>query len=343
MPQAVPSDAAAESAEALFLRYARGADRAALDRLLGLVADRSYTLARRITGDPHLAEEAVQEAWLRLIATASRYDGAIPFAAWLARLVCAAAIDQRRRTRRRRERREDAMPEPAAPEAVDAEAAAAVRDAVDALPDRYRQPVLLHYFAGLTQEEAAHALSVPPGTIAAQLSRARERLRARLGRAGFALSAATVVSLLTEQPTYAAPPALVASLHGTAAATAVGGAASLAVWASGIALAGALAGVVALTVLIRADASAALPVGEIVIAVGDDLQAAVDAHPAGTRFRLRAGIHRLQQVTPKDGCVFVGDDGAVLSGARVLARFDQRDGHWLAHGQEQEGQVHGRT
>ncbi|HYE06135.1 MAG TPA: sigma-70 family RNA polymerase sigma factor [Planctomycetota bacterium] len=342
---AAPDPSDADTAEALFLRFAKGGDRAALDRLLRLVADRTYTQALRITGDPHLAEEAVQEAWLRLIATAPRYDGGIAFAAWLGRLVCAAAIDQRRSARRRRERREDAMPEPAARDPGDAESIAAVRDAVEALPERYRRPVLLHYFAGLTQEEAAQALSVPPGTIAAQLSRARDRLRVRLGRAGFALSAAAILNLLTAQPSHAAPASLVASLatlHGAAATTASAtGGVTLASWAAGIVLMGSLVGG-AVAVLGGAPTDRP-PVGEVVIAVGDDLQAAVDAHPPGTRYRLLAGVHRLQQVRPKDGDVFQGDEGAIMSGARVIADAVPADGHWVARAQDQQGQVHGRA
>jgi parallel beta-helix repeat protein len=50
------------------------------------------------------------------------------------------------------------------------------------------------------------------------------------------------------------------------------------------------------------------------IRLGDSWQAKVDASPAGTTFVIRAGVHSLQQVTPKDGDVFVGDPGAVMDG-----------------------------
>jgi len=51
---------------------------------------------------------------------------------------------------------------------------------------------------------------------------------------------------------------------------------------------------------------------------GASLQAAVDANPPGTRFILAPGVHRGQSVRPRDGDSFVGERGAVLSGAKVL-------------------------
>lgn len=82
---------------------------------------------------------------------------------------------------------------------------------------------------------------------------------------------------------------------------------------------------------------------EVLVEVGDDLQAAVDRHPNGTRFRLAAGTHRNQQVTPKDGNVFIGEIGAVLSGARVLDAnaFSRRDGRWVLGGQTDETEFWG--
>jgi len=51
-----------------------------------------------------------------------------------------------------------------------------------------------------------------------------------------------------------------------------------------------------------------------VVFPGDSLQVAVDAHPAGTTFVLKAGVHRRQQVVPKGGDTFVGESGAILTG-----------------------------
>ncbi len=50
---------------------------------------------------------------------------------------------------------------------------------------------------------------------------------------------------------------------------------------------------------------------------GDSIQSAVNANPEGTTFLIKAGVHRRQEVVPKDGNVFVGEPGAVLTGEDV--------------------------
>lgn len=92
----------------------------------------------------------------------------------------------------------------------------------------------------------------------------------------------------------------------------------------------------------------ALPTGpparsadEVDVPVGSDLQSLVEAHPAGTTFRIAAGTHRFQEVTPKDGDVFLGEPGSVLDGARLLQEFLVEHGTWYAPGQRQEGQAAG--
>src|SRR5262249_57920132 len=52
------------------------------------------------------------------------------------------------------------------------------------LPEKYRLPLLLCYYQGLTNEEAARRLAWPPGTVCGRLARAREMLRGRLTRRG---------------------------------------------------------------------------------------------------------------------------------------------------------------
>jgi len=76
---------------------------------------------------------------------------------------------------------------------------------------------------------------------------------------------------------------------------------------------------------------------EALIAPGQSIQAAVEAHPPGTTFRIQTGIHRLQHVKPKDGDRFIGEPGAVLSGAKVLpaADFVKSGNAWHIGGQTQ--------
>lgn len=55
----------------------------------------------------------------------------------------------------------------------------------------------------------------------------------------------------------------------------------------------------------------------IAIYPGDSIQLKVNAAPPGTQFVIKAGTHRRQQITPKDGDTFVGEPGAVLDGENV--------------------------
>lgn len=74
---------------------------------------------------------------------------------------------------------------------------------------------------------------------------------------------------------------------------------------------------------------------------GDDIQAVVDGQPAGTHYILTPGLYREQTIVPKDGDVFEGEAGAVLSGARLLEGFEQADGVWSIGGQTQRLDPHG--
>jgi parallel beta-helix repeat protein len=86
--------------------------------------------------------------------------------------------------------------------------------------------------------------------------------------------------------------------------------------------------------------TAAHPVG-IAVAPGQSIQAAVDAAPAGSTFVIEAGVHTQQTVRPKSRDVFVGDAGAVLSGARRLSGWVQAGPVWSVGGQTQEGPAYG--
>ena len=62
------------------------------------------------------------------------------------------------------------------------ETAAILLEEITRLPERERQVVLLKYFEGTTIAAIAAIVGRPAGTIRKRLSRARERLRGRLGR-----------------------------------------------------------------------------------------------------------------------------------------------------------------
>ncbi|MBA3707404.1 MAG: sigma-70 family RNA polymerase sigma factor [Planctomycetes bacterium] len=242
------------SPESRFAAYARSGDPSLLEGLMREHADQAYTQARRLLGRSDLAEDAVQDACVRLIDSAARYQPGIPFAAWFGRLVSLASIDQRRR--RARHHRVITKAASLAPKAIDEPQRDRERDANEAqleplraalaaLPENYRTPLSLYYLAGLDRESIAQALGLRPGTVAVRLTRGIDRLRTSMARFGSACSAVALVDILGGMPSYAAEPSLHVALAGIAttpaAAGSVGGwsAAAKAVWMK---LAAALAG-----------------------------------------------------------------------------------------------------
>jgi parallel beta-helix repeat protein len=80
----------------------------------------------------------------------------------------------------------------------------------------------------------------------------------------------------------------------------------------------------------------------VTIPLGTDIQAAINAHPAGTLFYVKAGERRLTtDLTPKSGDAFVAEPGAVLNGSRLLTSFTATSGKWYASGQTQQGNTYG--
>src|SRR5262249_10350261 len=79
-------------------------------------------------------------------------------------------------------------------------------DAIHRLPRKYRTPFVLCHLEGLTNAQAADRLGCPLGTIATHLSRARERLRARLSKQGVALATAALAVAIEKNAAAATVP-----------------------------------------------------------------------------------------------------------------------------------------
>ena len=68
----------------------------------------------------------------------------------------------------------------------------------------------------------------------------------------------------------------------------------------------------------------------VMVKSGDNLGALVEAQPGGTTFSIKAGIYRIQPIRPKDGDSFLGEPGAILSGAQTVSGFSQSGQLWVA-------------
>ena len=178
------------SDEALVALAARS-EQSALAELYDRYGRPAYGLALRVLRDDALAEDAVQEAFLALWRTASRF---VPergkASTWILTLVHRRAVDLVRREERRRAGTLEQEPEPAETGGgVDEEAwlrlqRERVQHALTQLPDQQREALELAYYGGFTQSELAERLGQPLGTIKSRMFLGLTRLRELLGDPG---------------------------------------------------------------------------------------------------------------------------------------------------------------
>ncbi len=131
-------------------------------------------------GDEELAEDAVQETFIKAYRALERFRGDSSEKTWLMRI----AINTCRTMRRTAWMRmlKTGLPLDAAPEQgrEDSYRDDTVLRAVMELPDKLKQAVLLYYYQDMTTAETAQALGIPESTVSTRLLRARNKLRVSL-------------------------------------------------------------------------------------------------------------------------------------------------------------------
>lgn len=138
-----------------------------------------FRLAMRLLGgrDPDAAD-VLQEAWCRAFGTLRRFSGHSSLRTWLAGVVVNCS---REHVRSRAQSRSIPSAGRASPTAGPSrETELDVRRALDALPQGFREVLVLHDVGGYTHEEIALILDIAPGTSKSQLSRGRRALRNEL-------------------------------------------------------------------------------------------------------------------------------------------------------------------
>ena len=181
-------EAASDAALAIAIsRYEQSALAEAYKRHAGAV----FALARRLLVDQALAEEVVQEVFLRLWNDPTRFDpdrGSLR--SFLLIDAHGRAVDSLRSDASRREREDrDARKTAANPydleyEAGDLVVVAKVRNALEHLPDDERAAIEVAYFGGYTYREVAARLDVPEGTVKSRIRSGLRRLHRELVAAG---------------------------------------------------------------------------------------------------------------------------------------------------------------
>jgi RNA polymerase sigma-70 factor, ECF subfamily len=162
--------------EQLLLQIAAG-DKRAFRQLYDGSSPRLFAAAKRILGDGALAEDAVQEAYVRIWRNAARFDPARGVAmAWMGRIVRNAALDRIPKDRDfgRIEDVEIAVLPVEPPDAR-------VHQCLKKLPEVQGKALMLMYVHGLTHPELADYLGAPLGTVKSWVRRGSEALRICIG------------------------------------------------------------------------------------------------------------------------------------------------------------------
>jgi RNA polymerase sigma factor (sigma-70 family) len=146
-----------------------------------------YSIVRRVLGRDDLAEEAVQQTFVRAWQAADRCDVARDPAPWLATIARRVAIDLYRREARRPTSPLDGVraDHPAVvslpPDVDSLDAVWHVRRAIDELPRDEATIVRLQHLDGMTHTEISEKLGVALGTVKSRSHRAHRKLATQLG------------------------------------------------------------------------------------------------------------------------------------------------------------------
>ena len=209
----------------LLERFAAHRDAAAFEALLQRHGPMVWGVCRRVLFDPNDVDDAFQATFLVLVRKAHAIAKRESLGSWLHGVAHRVALRAKSQAATRRRFESEVLVRDTSP--ADDLTWKELRSALDAelcgLPEKLRQPLILCYLEGRTQDEAAQELGWSKSTLRRRLSEARDALGQRLVSRGVALSAALSAILVSDCLASGAPaPALVAATVDAAASVAAG-------------------------------------------------------------------------------------------------------------------------
>lgn len=190
------------TSEHLLADFERTGRECAFEELIRRHADAVYAACFAVTRNRHDAEDAAQAVFLTLAVQARTVNGITNVGGWLHQVARRTSLDLIR-SRKRRVAREhvraaddsDRFEHEHPAQVIGArEAKALLREEIGRLPVKYRLPLILHYFGGMTPQEVSTELRCSPRTLAVRLFRARKLLSDQLRGRGI-LVGGTLLSL----------------------------------------------------------------------------------------------------------------------------------------------------
>lgn len=165
----------------------QGGDERAFTVLVERYQNRLYNYIFRYTYDADRSEEIAQEVFIRVFRSRDRYQVTAKFATYIYRIALNLAFNESRNKRRRKTDAVDDFAAASAPTAENpeelldrGETETAIWREIEALPDRYRDVVVLCDVEEMSYKEAGEVLDISVGTVQSRLSRGRQKLRERL-------------------------------------------------------------------------------------------------------------------------------------------------------------------
>ncbi len=177
----IPGSAVTE--QSLIQRVLEG-DPGAERELYDAYVDRVFRLAYRMAGESDLAQDFVQETFIKVFGRLSTFRGESALGTWITSIAISVALNGLRKVKRFHQREanleEAALVTGGSSRRPEPDLKSRMREAISRLPEGYRTVFVMHDMEGYTHEEIGTALGVQPGTSKAQLFRARARLREAL-------------------------------------------------------------------------------------------------------------------------------------------------------------------
>ncbi len=177
-----------QTEQQLLRSFANGDDNAIV-LLIARYEDNLYNLCYKLATNRDDAEDLYQQTWLKVLQK-SRLFSQKSFQNWLYTVCLNTYRDTyRKKIRRGRfiaEDADEALMEnsssigSAESEVMDNFKRITLTESINALPERFRLPVLLHYFEGLDYNSVARLLGIPVGTVKSRLNTAKTRLRTEM-------------------------------------------------------------------------------------------------------------------------------------------------------------------
>lgn len=184
----------------LLARFVKKRDKDAFELLVRRHGEAVLAECYRVLRNPQDAEDSLQATLLVFAQKARSIRKGEALGGWLLTTAFRIALEAKKRAVHQQHLTDNTVaPETDRPDfrVEKDDVREVINDEVSRLPDKYRVPIVLCYYQGMSNAEAARQLGQPLGTLQVNLLRGRDRLRDRLTRRGVTLSAGLFAAAMT--------------------------------------------------------------------------------------------------------------------------------------------------